>query len=274
MNRADRRATARNISRQLAAGAVDLKAPTAEAPKRPETITLGYCWSEERGVSGFWHGSVLRLLQAFAGRYGFREVPIEAGPFVSRARNLIVERFLSTEDEYLLFTDTDVVFHPEDLDLLLAADASIAGALYFNAATGMAPWCTALVPEMQTTGDEEVPTGDYVPLELPILPEPPVPPGEDAGEGAVQAYADLVATYQGLLDGPDYQPRVVSGVGMGLTLIKRQVVEAVRSTYKRPFEFVDDMGEDLVFCLRAAEMGFETVVVPHARVGHVKRTVL
>lgn len=273
MNRAQRRSASRDISRQLAAGAVDLKARAEEPPKRL-TMTLGYCWSEDRGVSGYWHGSILRLLQGFAGRVGFREVPVDAGSYLARGRNLIVERFLQTDDEYLLFTDTDVVFQPEDLDLLLEADASIAGALYFNAATGSAPYSTALVPEVAPVGDAEVPTGAYVPFELPELPPPPAPPGEEADEAAIQAYGVEVAAYQALLDGPDYQPRVVAGVGMGLTLIKRQVVEAVCSTYKRPFEVEDDRDEDLVFCLRAAEFGFETKVVPHARIGHVTRAVI
>lgn len=238
-------------------GAVDLK---ASEPAKVEAIALGYCWNEARGVSGFWHQSVLKLLQGLSGRYALRPIPIECGPALAQGRNAVVESFLRTEDEYLLFTDTDMMFEARDVDLLLAADAPIAGALYYNAATGELPAATALVE-----GDD----GAYAPLSLPELPGPPEQ-GEDESDEDFTTRAGAWVSEQ-IEAG---KPRTVAGVGLGLTLIRRQVVEDVRKVYAKAFEFEGDNGEDLTFCLRAAEMGHRTVVVPGARIGHLKVGVL
>jgi hypothetical protein len=254
---------------------VDLKA--APAVKKP-TIALGYCWNEARGVSGFWHQSVLRLLASDLAH--FRPIGVEAGPAVHMARNQITRTFLGNEgDDYLLFTDTDMVFDAEDVKLLLEADASIAGATYYNAATGEAPWCTALV------GDGEMPDGaavGYVPWVPPDAPPPPdrvmIDPDQEETPENLQAVADAnaaaVAEYIQALEDPKYGPTEVAAVGMGLTLIRRDVLEDVSKIYNYPFEFEGRRGEDLVFCLRAAEFDHKTVVVPKARVAHIKTAAL
>jgi GT2 family glycosyltransferase len=231
----------------------------------PKAVTMAHIWKEgpQGGVSGFWHDSIVRLIGAGAQLgLGFRPVSVESGPFLTRARNTVVQAFLRNTDDYLLFTDTDMVFHPQDVRLLLESDAAIAGALYFNAATGSDPWCTALVRDGE----------DYVPLVPPELPLPPDP--RQFGEDGQEEYAAAVSEYLTEMNKEEYGPIPVAGVGMGLTLIKRAVVEAVADTHPKPFEFENDMGEDLTFCLRAAALGFATVVVPQARVGHVKTVVL
>jgi hypothetical protein len=256
LNRATKRAAQRDIARQerrlKQQGAVDLKQRPAKVP----TISLGYCWNEARGVSGFWHQSVLSIVKGLAGRFAIRPIAVECGPAIAFGRNAVVESFLATEDEYLLFTDTDMMFGVRDVDLLLAADAPIAGALYFNAATGELPVATALVE-----GDD----GAYAPLSLPELPDPP-----EQNEGqSDEEFAEIAGQWLSAKFIAE-EPREVAGVGLGLTLIKREVVEAVKSVYERPFEFDGDNGEDLTFCLRAAEMGHRTVVVPGARIAHLK----
>lgn len=247
MNRAERRAAAKEYQSQLARGAVELEAPSATKT----TITFAYAAGEN--VRTLWHQSVLACA-ARSHQHGFLLRPrlCESGPRIDKARNMLVEAFLDTDDEYLLFCDTDIVFAPQDVKALLEVDAPIAGALYFTAAAGMEPWPVAL------EGPNE--EGKYPPIDL---PEPP----ED--------FDDLPELEQVAWMTAATQPRTVAAVGCGLMLIRRDVVIDVASAYDGlPFAYADDRGEDVTFCLRAGELGYETVLVPAARVGHVKASVL
>lgn len=250
---------------------------------RPKVITLGYCYSGAFGVAGMWHQSVVKFL-ATAGHMGFgvREMPSETGPFLSRARNHILERHLEYGDDYLLFSDTDTIFRPEDVGLLLEADAAIAGALYYAAAADQPLWATALVEDEELGGDA------MKPIVLPELPKAPKRAdferlqAEDAEAAALghdlmlteEGWRGMVAAYQAELEAPEYQPQVVKAVGTGMMLIKHEVAVAMREEFEHPFEYVGDTGEDVIFCLRAAELGFETVLVPQARIGHLKGVII
>ena len=238
-------------------------------PPKPKVITIGYCYSERFGVAGQWHRSVVALLAA-GSRAGlaFREIPGEGGPFLSRTRNHILEKHLGFGDDYLLMTDTDTIFSPEDVGLLLEADAAIAGALYYAAAPdGGPPWATALV--------EDEP-GHFAPIVLPELPVAPDPaefvPGERGD--ALLEYEAAVGMFLQELKEAEFQPQKVASVGMGLTLIKREVCEAMAAAHEDPFEYVGHTGEDITFCHRAADLGFDTILVPQARIGHLKAVVI
>jgi len=231
-------------------------------PEPSKILTLGYCYSAHFGVAGLWHRSVVQLLAA-GSRAGlaFREMPAETGPFLSRSRNHILAKHLEYGDDYLLMTDTDTVFTPEDVGLLLESDAAIAGALYYAAAPdGGPPWATALVE------DGEV----FNPIVLPELPSFPVP-GEFEDTKDFEA---AVGMHLQELQQPEYQPQKVASVGMGLTLIKHEVCEAMAEAFPNPFEYVGDTGEDITFCHRAADLGFDTILVPQARIGHIKQMII
>lgn len=157
----------------------------------------------------------------------------EGGPLISRARNMILERFLESDADYLLMTDTDVVFEPRDVRLLLEARKPIVGALYYG-----------------------------------IL-----------GHNPASTFPVALTYQSGVLQSLDKAPERLSrvdAVGMGLTLIQRQVVEAldVDSAQNTPFaEMVINgrhHGEDAVFCVRAKKAGYDTWLQPKARVGHAK----
>lgn len=259
MNRADRRAATKQFAQQLGSGAVDLSA--AAATKDPVVLTVGYLASDK--VHTAWHRSMMATA-ARSSEYGFllRPKDVESGPFLTPGRNAVVKSFLENEDPYLLFTDTDIAFAPQDVAMLLATKAAIAGALYFTAALGQEPWPTALVESDQHVpaepGEEPGPV-QYVPVTLPV---PPDDFDEESSESLEKWMAVLAA------------PIPVAGVGCGLTLYRRDAVQAVADKYEFPFEYRGNDGEDLVFCLRAAELGFETVLVPSARVGHLKTGML
>jgi hypothetical protein len=71
----------------------------------------------------------------------------------------------------------------------------------------------------------------------------------------------------------------VVALGMGFTLIKREVLEALGVAALWPFaETLDDkgqpLGEDTTFCLRAADVGFKSYLCLDVRVGHMKRHII
>jgi hypothetical protein len=261
LNRSERRALARDISKQMASGAVDLAAP----PQRPATIFLGWLYRDpDARPYGAWVQSLLACA-ARSASLGFGLIPqaCETGPQLDKARNMLLRSFLTTELDYLLFSDTDIVFTPDDVKLLLEADAPIAGALYFTAAADTEPWPVAL----EWGPDESEGTSkSLVPI---TLPEPP----EDLFDGDHSDFADPNEKFRDW-EREALAPRRVDALGAGLLLIRRDAALAVAERHARPFEYADGRSEDANFCLRAAELGFESLLVPQARVGHIKAVVL
>lgn len=72
----------------------------------------------------------------------------------------------------------------------------------------------------------------------------------------------------------------VDALGMGFTLVKREVMEALQPDFTKLWPFAETvadgrpLGEDAVFCLRAKELGFSSWLCGGARAGHVKSFVL
>jgi hypothetical protein len=238
---------------------VDLKQPSAPDPT-PQILSLAYVADPERGLSMEFHRSIMRTLQALVGRYGLRELPTERSDDPAADLTRIVDSFLGTNDDFLLLADTDVIFGPEDVALLLTTGQPIAGALSFRAATDQEPRCTALV---------EVGDGAYAPPDLPALPEIPVLEDDANDEDKGTAVAAYINELEKVV------PVKVSTPGSGLLLLTHEVVAAVRSTYAQPFEREsDNRAPDLVFCERAADAGFDSYLVPRAAVGRIVRTVI
>ena len=268
VNRAERRAAAKDIAQQMAeAERQEAKGGRVlgKGSASPKTLFMGYAAGAD--VRTAWHRSILACAvrsQEFG--YVIRPRDVESGPDLAKARNMLLKSFLDTEDQYLLFVDTDIAFAPQDVAMLLAADAPIAGALYFTAALGMEPWPVAMVERLEDAsgeaedGADKAPgpsRTDYVPITL------PTPPDDLEAEGATEEWLATLS-----------MPIPVAGVGMGLTLIKREVAQRVAANFEFPFEYADGRSEDLTFCLRAGELNYQTVVMPAARVGHLKVTML
>src|SRR5262245_7426455 len=77
-------------------------------------------------------GSVLPAIAASSGVCGMRPVGCASGPLLSRARNTLTREFLKTTDEYLLWTDTDIIFNFGHLKSLMELDLPAVGAIYFT----------------------------------------------------------------------------------------------------------------------------------------------
>ena len=72
-------------------------------------------------------------------------------------------------------------------------------------------------------------------------------------------------------------PFKVAACGMAACLVAVEVLEAVRAKFGNCFQPMTDpitYGEDVAFCWRAAQCGFEIWADPAVRVGHVSRRVI
>ena len=230
------------------------------AAQQPQVVSIAYVADPDKGLPMEFHRSIMRTLQALVGRYGIRELPTERTFDEAADLTRIVDAFLGTNDDFLLLVDTDIVFGPEDVALLLTAGQPIAGALSFVAATGQEPRCTALV---------EVGEAQYGVPDLPALPEIPVLEDDANDEDKGTAVAAYINELEKVV------PVKVSTPGSGLLLVTHEAVAAVRSTYAQPFEREsENRGPDLVFCERAADAGFDSYLVPRAAIGRIVRTII
>lgn len=64
-------------------------------------------------------------------------------------------------------------------------------------------------------------------------------------------------------------PFRIAGCGFACVLIKTEILKAVMMTYKSCFLPERYYGEDIAFCKRATELGYEIWCEPTARVGHI-----
>lgn len=169
---------------------------------------------------------------------------------VSEARNLLVDRFLDEcRADWLWFVDADMQWAPDALDTLLeVADpqrAPVVGGLCFGLAD-----------------DELFPT---------------------LYDAAQNEHGDLVFVRRG--DYPDNAMVQVSATGAAFLLVHRSVLLAIRETIgDKAFPYFREtttggdrpriVGEDLTFCVRAAQCGFPTHVHTGVEVGHHKSQLL
>lgn len=61
----------------------------------------------------------------------------------------------------------------------------------------------------------------------------------------------------------------VAGCGFGCVLMKTEILKAVRERHGTCFFPTRELGEDLAFCQRAVEGGFEIWAEPTVRLGHI-----
>lgn len=225
------------------------KGPTPRRPRRLPTIFVGYVFPRSPGlVHEAWFRSMMHLFAGGSGKVLLNPVGIGTGPLLSRARNQLVQTFLEGDLDYFLWTDTDIEFRYEDLAVLMQSDKDIAGSVYFALDSEGQP----TVAHLQETEDT---------------------PGTYAAVSISDCYGD---------DNSPKEPFVVSGLGCGFTLIKREVMHALAESHggtARLWPYAETgeeegYGEDLTFGLRAAELGFESWLVPASRVGHIKEIVI
>jgi len=163
--------------------------------------------------------------------------PAASGPLIASARNGLVEKFLEGPCDYFLSVDTDIEWAPHQFQDLMAHDKPIVSGLYRSHAE----------------------KGVVVPVYLKWAKE-----GEEFEKPSWEEVEDATELMS------------VPGLGMGFRLIKREVFEAL-DTPSPLYPFAEMItpsgryqGEDVTFCVRAQEKGFESYLDPSVRVGHCK----
>jgi hypothetical protein len=179
-----------------------------------------------------------------------RNHPIEimnlmSGANVCKARNSLVSHFLATDSEYLLMVDSDMVFREDCVDRLVEHELPIVNGMY-----------------MQPNPDSSL---------YPCMYRHTV--GTDRDQG-------MFTTVGG--DFPRGELIRVDAVGAGFMMVRRDVFEAIAAKIANPAApwFQEEQrgpalcGEDFVFCMRAAECGYDILVDTSVSAGHVKPMML
>jgi GT2 family glycosyltransferase len=163
-------------------------------------------------------------------KYNLR-IDIREGCYVHQSRNIMFRR---CKDDYLMFIDTDMAFPADGIEKLIKLDKDIVGGLYYN-------------------------RKDAIPL-------------------AFNANAE--GKYQKIESVPD-APFQCDAIATGFMLIKKKVIDKFNEEIdsKRlkalPFDFIRfeadgfELGEDMAFCRRAKELGFEIWCDPTMELVHV-----
>src|SRR5881409_3482137 len=81
-------------------------------------------------ISWDWHQSFLHTAQDK--RFLIKQIAGRSGVNISSIRNTLYWKFLNGTDDYLLWTDSDIAWEPDDLQTLLDTDLPIVSGLYYN----------------------------------------------------------------------------------------------------------------------------------------------
>lgn len=179
------------------------------------------------------------------------------GLAVEQARNLLVERFLATPAQWLLFLDRDAIVHPLTAIRLMSWNVPIVAALAFTRAKPHAPTVYAGA-NPEEAGREMVGFRvNWDETRAWLL-----------GHAALQTDDPVV-----LAERPDDALTPVDFTGMHCTLIRRDVLEGLLPGpwFQRvhPVGGPRGAGEDYWFCRKAAEAGFGIFVDRSVQAGHL-----
>jgi hypothetical protein len=144
-----------------------------------------------------------------------------SGTLIFDQRNNLVKTALDIKADYLLFVDADMRFPKDTLKILMAHDKDIIGV---NATTRSEP-VKPTAKNMHINEDNSI---DWMPI------------------------------YSNAKTGID----MADGIGCGVMLIKRKVIEGMEEPYFY-FEQLPGnkiLGEDIYFCVKAKDAGFDTWV--------------
>jgi GT2 family glycosyltransferase len=158
-----------------------------------------------------------------------------AGTLIHKNRENVVRHWLkSTQADWLLFIDSDILFEPRDV--LFLCDAA-------------------------NSSDKRIVSGLYFGLGEINNPKPfPV---------AFEKYDDKYLPIQNISKNTVFR---VDATGLGFMLIHRSVLQEIIKKYGLSEIFVSsEYGEDIEFCRKVAEMGIDIYLDTRVQIKHIKR---
>lgn len=168
---------------------------------------------------------------------GTMTVCYQAGVRTDRNRNIILDKFIAAGNiDYVLWLDADMIYPPDMICKYLEGDFDVMGCLYFKRAEPYSPVA-------------------YVKGTNPLKPFKPLDP--------LTIEKDCV-----------YE---VDGLGYGGTMVNMNVYKTLGdekwtkygSNFHLPYESIDHLTHDLVFCRTAQQYGFKIMLHGGVRPGHI-----
>lgn len=161
----------------------------------------------------------------------------QMGSLIYTSRNNLALQAMKAEFDYMLWLDSDMVFQQ---DLLIK------------------------MKQVMDEKDLDFLTGLYfrrVPPFTPVLFDQ-----LDIDENGICTWTDWKDVPEGMFK--------VGGCGFGCVLIKTDVIFEVQSKFGEMFNPIANMGEDLSFCWRARQCGYDIWCDPSLVCGHVGYTII
>lgn len=163
-------------------------------------------------------------------------IAFQVSSLIYTSRNELGQKAISMGADYVMWFDSDMVFKPDTLLKLMEhmKDGRIVTGMYFRRS---APYTPVLLQKLETTED---------------------------GNGCV---------FEDLQEIPS-EPFNVAGCGFGCVLMPTDALMSVMAKYGDMFTPAWGMGEDLAFCYRARQCGYEILCDPSIPLGHVGNHVI
>lgn len=169
-------------------------------------------------------------------RAGDTMIGFEVGSLVYNARNNLARQAIKAEADWVLWLDSDMVFSPDFLQRMLKVCTE-------NDIDFLTALCFRRKPPFTPTLFDRL---------------------EKVDKGA---------SYTALMSVPDGRFKV-GGCGFAGVLLSTDVLLSVASKFGRMFDPIDGFGEDLSFCWRARQCGYDIWCDSDIEMGHVGQTIV
>lgn len=173
--------------------------------------------------------------------YGIEDTKISVwfnlGSLIYTSRNEIAKRALLDEADLVMWFDSDMVFNPDTLQRLLKiidAGADMVTGIYYRRTP---PFTPTIFKTMEI---------------------------DEVERKAVFTQFDEI---------PD-EPFEVAACGFGCVLMRSEMFVSVFAKFGNWFSPIGDIGEDIAFCWRARQCGYQIIADPSIGLGHVAHTII
>lgn len=154
------------------------------------------------------------------------------GSLIYTSRNEIAKRALSDEADLVMWFDSDMIFNPDTLTRMLKLidqGADMVTGIYYRRTK---PYTPTIFKTMEI---------------------------DDQKQEAVWTEFEEIPN----------EPFEVAGCGFGCVLMKTEVFVAVFAKFGNMFSPIGNIGEDIAFCWRARQCGYQIIADPTIGLGHV-----
>lgn len=159
------------------------------------------------------------------------------GSLIYESRNTLAKQAIATKADYIMWLDSDMTFAPDTMTRLqqhMEEGKDIVTGLYFRRRP---PFTPVLFKTLERIDEDS-------------------------------------ARHENYDDYPDDSLFEIGGCGFGCIMTRTSVLEDVFLNYRKCFDPVCSIGEDLAFCLRARELGYKVYCDSTIKCGHIGQLVV